>query len=325
MNKVLIGLVVLCLVSFVAAFTEEQYQNAFVQFIGQYNKKYSHDNFFGRYKVFKANLDFIEEHNSGNSSFTVAMNEFGDLSSVEFAATHTGRQPTRRLGTETVPAVDQPSANPAAVDWRTSKKVTPVKNQGSCGSCWSFATTGSIEGAWSIKGNTLVSLSEQQLVDCSTAQGNGGCNGGLSTLAYKYVMANKGITGESDYPYTAKNGKCQTGKPVRATISNYKTVTANSDADLENAVAIVTVSVAIEADKSSFQFYSGGVYNDAGCGTSLDHEVLTVGYSTSGTTKYWIVKNSWGTSWGAAGYINIARVSGKGICGINMEACYPII
>jgi len=324
MNKLLLSLLVsLCVVSVVSAFSEEQYQNAFVQFIGQYNKKYSHDNFFGRYKVFKANLDFISEHNSGNSSFSVAMNEFGDLTSAEFAATHTGRQPSRRLGSETV--IGQPGANPASVDWRTQKVVTGVKNQGSCGSCWSFATTGSIEGAWAIKGNTLVSLSEQQLVDCSTKQGNGGCNGGLSTSAYKYVIANKGITGETDYPYTARNGNCQTGKPARATISNYKTVTANSDADLENAVAIVTVSVAIEADKSSFQFYSGGVYSDAGCGTNLDHEVLAVGYNTNGNTKYWIVKNSWGTSWGLSGYIYIARVAGKGICGINMDACYPII
>jgi len=313
----------LCVVSVVSAFTEEQYQNAFVQFIGQHNKKYRHDNFFERYNVFKANLDFIEEHNSGNSTFTVAMNVFGDLTAAEFAATHTGRLPHRRLGAEAVPA--EPNANPASVDWRSQKVVTPIKNQGSCGSCWSFATTGSIEGAWAIKGNTLVSLSEQQLVDCSTKQGNKGCNGGLSTSAYKYVIANKGITGESDYPYTAKNGNCQTGKPARATISNYKTVTANSDADLENAVAIVTVSVAIEADKSSFQFYKAGVYNDAGCGTSLDHEVLTVGYNTDGKTKYWIVKNSWGTSWGVSGYIYIARVSGKGICGINMDACYPII
>jgi len=331
MNKLLlVGLLGLSVVAATGLFSEEQYQDAFVGFMAQYSKKYTHDMFFQRYNVFKANLDFIAQHNSGNSSFTVGMNAFGDLTAAEFAATHTGyiHIDNPYLRSKNAPQERRPQANPASVDWRP-KAVTGVKNQGQCGSCWSFSSTGAIEGVWAIKGNTLVSLSEQQLVDCSSAQGNQGCNGGWMDSAFQYVIKNKGITGETDYVYTAKQGTCAaSGKTIRATISSFKDVTVNSDASLETAVATNPVSVALEADKSSFQFYSGGVYSDAACGTTLDHAVLVVGYATSGATKYWIVKNSWGTSWGASGYIMIARGttnSGKGVCGINSAPSYPVV
>lgn len=296
----------------------------------QYNKKYTHDVFFERYNVFKANLDFIEQHNSGNFSYSVGMNQFGDLTATEFAALHTGYRhiDNAYLRSKNAPQERRPHANPATVDWRPTA-VTGVKNQGQCGSCWSFSTTGAIEGAWKIKGNSLVSLSEQQLVDCSSAQGNQGCNGGWMDSAFQYVMKNGGITGETDYVYTAKQGTCAAAnKPIRAKITSFKDVTVNSDASLETAVALNPVSVALEADKSSFQFYTQGVYSDPQCGTTLDHAVLVVGYGLQGSTKYWIVKNSWGTSWGASGYIMIARGTtngGKGVCGINSAPSYPIV
>jgi len=335
MNKqiLLVALVGLSLVAAsVPLFIEEHYQNAFVRFMTQYDKKYTSDTFFPRYNVFKANLDFIEEHNNANYSYTVAMNAFGDLTAKEFAASRNG---AKYIDNSYLRSLNTPRhthrnpANPPAVDWRSVSAVTPVKDQGQCGSCWAFSSTGSIEGVWAIAGKGLVSLSEQQLVDCSSAQGNAGCNGGWYDNSYQYVISNKGITGESDYPYTAADGTCAaSGKPTRATISSYTDVAQNSDSSLENAVAVNPTSVAIEADQSSFQFYSGGIYSDASCGVSLDHAVLVVGYNAQGSAKYWIVKNSWSSSWGLAGYIYMARGTtnnGQGVCGINSSPAYPIV
>jgi len=175
--------------------------------------------------------------------------------------------------------------------------------------------------------NTLISLSEQQLVDCSGSFGNEGCNGGLMDQAFEYVIAKKGITTEANYPYKAKDQKCKNPVPTAAvTISSYKDVTANSDSAMAAAITMGPVSVAIEADQEAFQFYSGGVFSDPSCGTQLDHGVLAVGYNTSSDgTNYFIVKNSWGLSWGLQGYIYMARKDGSGECGINMMSSYPVV
>jgi hypothetical protein len=199
--------------------------------------------------------------------------------------------------------------------------VTPIKNQEQCGSCWAFSTTGSVEGVSFISTGTLPSVSEQQLVDCSGAEGNQGCNGGLMDYGFEYIIKNKGITGETNYPYTAKDGTCAAaGKPVVATISGYKDVPVNSEVGLETAIVTQPVSVAVEADQSVFQYYTGGVM-DSACGTQLDHGVLAVGYGTEGGKEYFKVKNSWGADWGAKGYILLARgakFNPSGQCGIQM-------
>jgi hypothetical protein len=221
-----------------------------------------------------------------------------------------------------------PETNSVAgsVDWRTKGAVTPVKNQGQCGSCWAFSTTGSVEGAVAIKTGKLTSVSEQQLVDCSGAEGNQGCNGGLMDYAFEYIIKNGGLDTESDYAYTARDGSCNAAKAATkaSSISSYKDVAHNSEAQLIAAVTQQPVSVAIEADQSGFQLYKSGVFSGP-CGTQLDHGVLAVGYNTDSTGKnYWIVKNSWGASWGLQGYILMAQGKGAaGICGINMEPSYP--
>jgi len=329
MNKVL-GLILLGM-SLVAAarplFSEEHYQSSFVRFIGEYNKKYTADTFFQRFNVFKANMDFIERHNNANNSYSVGMNVFGDLTAEEFGAIYTGARLPENLEIVEENEILIPAANPATMDWRSKGAVTGIKNQGQCGSCWAFSTTGAIEGAWQISKSNLVSLSESQLVDCST--GNYGCGGGWPTVAFQYVITNKGITGESDYPYVAQQGTCKaSGKPIRSTISSYKSVTRNSDSSLETAVATNPISVLIEADKSSFQFYTGGVFSDPNCGVSTDHAVLLVGYNVQGSAPYWILKNSWGTGWGVAGYMYIARGttnSGQGVCAVNSSPTYPVV
>jgi len=292
----------------------------------QYNKKYTHDTFFYRYTVFKANMDRVALANKQKHTYKLAMNEMGDMTHAEFKATKLGYNKIDRSYVRAQGAC--PVGNvPATVDWVAKGAVTPIKNQGQCGSCWSFSTTGSVEGAVQIASGTLTSLSEQQLVDCSTAQGNMGCNGGLMDYAFQYIISNGGLTTEAGYPYTATGpNTCNVQTPLASTITGYCDVNSGDENALMAAVAVGPVSVAIEADQACFQFYSSGVMSDPSCGTQLDHGVLATGYGVTGGTKYWNVKNSWGTSWGMNGYIWLGRqVDGQplGVCGIASEPSYP--
>lgn len=219
--------------------------------------------------------------------------------------------------------VVNPAANPTSVDWTTKGAVTGVKDQGQCGSCWAFSTTGSVEGAHFLATGNLVSLSEQELVDCDYGiTKNLGCNGGLMDTAFKWIETN-GLCSEADYPYVAKKQSTCTQCTAQAKISSYHDVTPNDESALEDAVAQQPVSVAIEADKSVFQLYKSGVLTSSQCGTNLDHGVLVVGYGTDNGQAYWKVKNSWGVSWGEAGYIRLAK--GTNECGISQQPSYPIV
>jgi cathepsin L len=306
--------------------SEEKYQSEFASFVKRFNKQYAHDEFFGRYQIFKANYNKIRLHNMGQSTFSMAVNEFADMTFTEFHSKMTGyihRDDALLHSLNSEGPHNNVAAPAASIDWRQKNAVTPVKNQQQCGSCWAFSTTGSTEGAHAIKTGKLVSLSEQQLVDCSAAQGNQGCNGGLMDQGFQYIITNKGITTEAAYPYTAKDGTCKKGQTVAATLSRFVNVKANNEADLLAAVNIGPVSVAIEADQQCFQFYSGGILADPSCGTQLDHGVLVVGYGTEGGKDFWIVKNSWGASWGEQGYIRLIR--NKNECGIAESPSYPVV
>lgn len=303
-------------------FPEETFQNLFTKFVQDYNKQYEASEFFQRYSIFKTNLELIVKTNMGNESFTLGMNEFGDLTFDEFKKTHFGLKPRPARADYYMTAPVDVSSLPASVDWTTKGVVTPIKNQGQCGSCWAFSATGSIEGAHAIKTGNLISLSEQELVDCAGAYGNQGCAGGLMDDAFQYVVA-KGLCKETDYPYTGKNGNCKASSCTAAvTISGFKDVPPNDESALQAAAANQPISVAIEADQSVFQFYKSGVITSAGCGTALDHGVLVVGYGTESGTDYWKVKNSWGASWGMSGYVLIKRGSDE--CGIAKQPSYPI-
>jgi len=266
-------------------------------------------------------MDFIDAHNKANKGFTVAMNKFGDLTSSEFANTFLG---TRFSGKKVNVTKTQVSALPVSMDWRTKGAVTAIKNQEQCGSCWSFSTTGSTEGCHFLSTKRLVSLSEQNLMDCSTSQGNQGCDGGLMTQAMDYIISNKGIDTEASYPYTAQDGTCHYNPSNSgATLSSYVNVNTGDENDLQTKVNVGPTSVAIDASQNSFQFYSSGVYNEPQCSsTQLDHGVLTIGWGVSAGTPYWLVKNSWGTDWGLAGYIWMSR-NADNQCGIATMATLP--
>jgi len=317
--------VVALLVGLVAAFSEQEYQDTFTQWMHEHNRVYASHEFFQRYNSFKWNMDFVNKWNSENSQTVLGLNNMADLSNEEYQKIYLG---THIDVTDTYVPVVETQVEPAAVnvDWRTSGAVTGIKDQGQCGSCWSFSSTGAIEGISKIKRGSLVSVSEQNLMDCSTSYGNQGCNGGLMTSAFKYVVANKGIDTEASYPYTMASQACRFSTAnVGATITNYKTVAAGSESALVTAIISQPVSVAIDASHNSFQLYKSGIYYESACSSSrLDHGVLAIGYGTDTTGDYYIVKNSWGTSWGTAGYINMARNRNNN-CGIATQAAYPTI
>jgi len=277
-----------------------------------------------RFGIFQHNAKFVDEFDAETRGFAVALNQFADLTNAEFRAIYNGLNITRTPGEMFTMEIRE--GLPSSVDWRKQGAVTPVKNQGQCGSCWSFSATGSMEGAHFLKEHKLVSLSEQNLIDCSTRYGNMGCNGGLMDSAFKYVIANHGIDTESSYPYETKgplNCRYSTAH-VGATITSYRDVPSGNEAKLEEFVADAPTSVAIDASHQSFQLYSHGVYNEPACSSSqLDHGVLAIGYGEQSGKKFWLVKNSWGAGWGEAGYILMSK-DARNQCGIATAASRAI-
>ncbi|KAG6549515.1 hypothetical protein Mapa_008895 [Marchantia paleacea] len=282
-----------------------------------------------RFDIFKQNLELINAHNEKKSSFTLGLNQFADLTLDEFKTMylrnkyHDKGRPCKTTGFKYANATNLP----ALVDWRTKGAVTPVKDQGQCGSCWAFSVIGSVEGINQISTGKLISLSEQELVSCDVSNYTAGCAGATSMdYGFQYIMENKGVDTERDYPYTAEDGVCNKNKEKKdaATITGYEDVPVNSEKDLQKAVAFQPVSVAIDAMSSDWQFYKSGIF-DGSCGTFLDHGVVVVGYGTYKKDDFWIVKNSWGVTWGNKGYILMKRNVNwpEGMCGIAMMASFP--
>jgi cathepsin L len=288
-----------------------------------------------RMKIFMENKQKIAKHNTrfhkGHHNYQLEMNHYGDLLAHEFQGMMNGyRMDLKQNATlpRLLGATYISPANvqlPKNVDWRTSGAVTPVKNQGQCGSCWSFSATGSLEGQHFRKTGKLVSLSEQNLVDCSTRYGNHGCNGGLMDFAFKYIKENGGIDTEESYPYEGMDDTCRYHREDKgATDIGFVDIPQGDEEALKAALATVgPVSIAIDASQSSFQFYSDGVYDEPNCSPmNLDHGVLAVGYGIEEGQDYWLVKNSWGTEWGDQGFIKMAR-NKDNQCGVASAASYP--
>lgn len=284
-----------------------------------YGRNYSVEERAYRETIYNQNLMKVMSHNSASHSYWLTMNKFADMTTAEFSR-YLGYYTNIRT-TENLPI--RQSALPASVDWRVKGAVTPVKNQGQCNSCWAFATVGTTESAWFLSNGTLISLSEQQLVDCS--QANSGCNGGATDLAFNYIVDN-GVASESNYPYTAVGGNCRKVTP-EVRIIGVKAVPSGSETALMTAIAQQPVTVALDASQLSFQLYGGGVMTGF-CGAILNHVVIAVGYGTLDGQDYYLVKNSWGADWGDEGYILLGRGSkfGKtGQCGILMDPSYPVV
>ena len=286
------------------------------RYIDTYEKSFNYNNF----KIFQDNIRYINKHNQKNYSYKLGINQFIDLPQPNTLMDHFYGKSN---GTYKVDNLLNP---PESLDWRERGVITDVKNQGKCGSCWSFSATGSMEAIHAIKTGTLLNISEQNLMDCSNSYGNRGCHGGSMDNAFKYVIDN-GICSEKSYPYTGVEGECMVCNPI-INISDYKDIIPNNEEILKLIVHLQPVSVAIQANLRSFQLYSSGIYSDPSCGNNLDHGVLIVGYGSDVYNKmdYWIVKNSWGPNWGENGYIRIQRNIDQesGLCGIAMQPSIPV-
>lgn len=289
----------------------------FHEWCDQYNKSFLPEEYSLRKAVFEENRDFVNRHT--NPDFQLSLNKFAHLTLNEFRAQYTGTFFERHV----MHFVDEDSVEiPTSIDWVERGGVTPVKDQGGCGSCWAFSTTGSIEGAWFIAHDELVSLSEQELVDCSHNDGNEGCNGGSMDSAYEWIIAHGGICGENSYPYHGHDTAVCKRCTAVVKITSWADVRPNNETALLIATARQPIAVAVEAD-SNWQFYAGGILTER-CGANVDHGVLLVGYSPIA----WRIKNSWGVDWGEAGYIRLARGSHykpHGQCGILLEPMFPIV
>jgi cathepsin L len=298
-----------------------------------FEKKYfSNEEEIHRRQIWEENVAMIHQHNLefdlGMHNYTLEINQFGDMTNEEFRKQMNGfkmdlKNQPNQIDRHTFLAPSNVIL-PDSVDWRPKGYVTPIKDQGQCGSCWAFSTTGALEGQHFAKTSQLVSLSEQNLVDCSL---NLGCDGGNQDLAFHYIKSHGGIDTESTYPYDAKRHLCHFDpKNIGATLTGYVRIKKDNETDLQAAIATIgPIAVSIDASQSSFQFYSSGVYNEPHCSTrKLDHAVLAVGYGTLNSTDYYIVKNSWGTNWGSQGYILMSR-NKQNQCGIATSASYPLV
>jgi cathepsin L len=305
----------------------EQDEKDFVAYLREQELSFTGNEYHFRLGLFLSVARYVRDHNAGNSGFKVSLNHLAILTPAEYSAIKGYRSVGEEVQVSEVPLRKQGvGADPASVDWRTSGKVQEIKDQAKCGSCWAFASTAAQESAWAIKNGELVSLSEQNLVDCVTT--SYGCSGGNVNLAYAYVKSKQAgfFARNSDYPYTAKDGTCKYKTTYALTsLTGYATVTKNSEAALQTVVATNgPVAVAIDASHNSFQLYAGGVYKESLCSSrTLDHAVTVVGYGTS-TEDYWLVKNSWGTKWGETGYIKMQR-NKNNACGIATEAYIPLV
>ncbi len=296
--------------------------------IQDYVKNYKDDlEEFKRYKIWQGNKEFVEEHNRNNHGFTLTMNKFADRNTNDFE--HIPYTPELYTLNKDIVEIFKYNNNtdiPNSIDWRTNGYVTKVKNEGQhCFSSWAFSVTGSVEGQHFRKTGHLVSLSEQNLIDCS--KDNAGCIGGYEDRAFDYIVKNNGIETEASYPYKAKEDSCHFNQSlVGATITGYVNVTSKDECALQYAVATVgPITVTINGSRLGFQLYHSGVYYEPDCSDlGLDRSLLVVGYGNEDGQDYWLAKNSWGTHWGINGYIKMARNRDNN-CGIATQPRYPTV
>lgn len=304
--------------------TDIELASEFGNFIRDHDREYSTvEETLKRFKIFTENYNFIKEYNAKSNNVQLGINQFADLTREEIRSMYLNPKVSHDLGTPCT-GTHHKSGDSQEVDWRKKNAVTRVKNQGSCGSCWAFSAIGSVEGLHAIQSGSLVEYSEQELVDCSHKQ-NEGCNGGFMDYALDYIKDN-GIAKESDYIYTARDGRCKK-VPRSYQIKNCVAIEGANNNQLLEGLNIVPVSVSVKADDPRFTFYKSGVFDDyTATKDELDHGVLLIGATYKDKTPCWIIKNSWGRGWGQSGLAYIKRDIGRGpsICGIAEDSCYAI-
>jgi C1A family cysteine protease len=309
----------------------DRFENWVAKFRVQFQTKQT---LYDTLRKWMTNDEYIDRMNQENKSYKLAHNQFSGMDEFDFIR-YVQNSQLRYPSPPLITSEFNYTSLPVDVDWRNKNAVTPVKDQGQCGSCWSFSTTGALEGIYSIQTGKLISFSEQQLVDCDNFKHGGkdhGCNGGLMDNAFSWIEKNGGLCSEDTYPYISQSGDtqaCQTtcSSVPKSQIQSWVDVPPTDQA-LMTAIAQQPVSIAIEADQRDFQLYESGVFTGK-CGTTLDHGVLVVGYGTENNNDFYLVKNSWGTTWGDQGYIKLGRGpqynNGQGQCGILLEASYPVL
>ncbi|KAL0849604.1 hypothetical protein ABMA28_013863 [Loxostege sticticalis] len=309
MLKVLLFLVVCCVAAVWSApkapYDLNLADQLFEEFVVKHNKQYEHEEERQmRFNIFKDNLNLINQRNRNSKTATYGINRFTDMRLEEVLQKHTCLNYKSVTDDSCPPADFSPGSDPVpeSFDWRDKKKVTGIKDQGQCGSCWAFSATGNLEGQYAIKHNELKAFSEQQLVDCD--RNDHGCDGGLMGQAFNWLQDNGGIESESDYPYKAKDGKCKFDKSkVVATVSGCVAFNG-TDENVLKKILVSTGPLAIGVNANDFITYDGGVLEDCQ-GGNLNHGVLLVGYGKEDDVPYWIIKNSWGTGWGEDGYVRV--------------------
>jgi len=335
MNTKLV-LALLVLVS-IALAKDHKHGSKFNSWMKKYEKSYSSEEYTLRQKIFKDNVERVEELNEKSDSATFKINKFGDLTAEEFRKYYLGTKPFKpdpKWPMMKELPNSQLAAIPTSWDWTTQGKVTPVKNQGMCGSCWAFSTTGNVESQWAIAGNTLTGLSEQQLVDCDhhcmSYEGedscDAGCEGGLMPNAFMYIIGNKGIGTEQDYPYAGVDQNCAKNYTDGAQITSWTMIPSNETQMAAFLYKTGPLSIAVDAEL--WQFYFEGIFDFPWCGTTLDHGVLIVAYGEGENfigeeTDFWKIKNSWGADWGENGYIRVERNENE--CGVDLFPCTSTI
>jgi len=305
------------------------YDQAWEDYKLTFDKRYTVEEEAMRYANWKKDTEEVAEHNAlYGHEFTQAVNQFSDLTKEEYKKYYlSGYIPAKEGESESTLYVPTNEPIPNEVDWRDQGYVTEVKNQGRCGSCYSFSATGALEGQWMKSHGQLPSLSEKQIVDCSGRFGNMGCQGGRFQSSWQYIASAGGIESEQSYPYQPQKGWCRFNRQnVVARCSGSRGVSSGSESALTNALGSVgPVSVAIDASPDSFRRYRSGVHYSYSCSSSrMNHAVLAVGYGSEGGQDYYLVKNSWSTQWGAGGYIKMARNRGNN-CGIASDAAFPVL
>jgi len=303
-----------------------KYKSNFDNYLEHYNKHYNSSDYWYRYNIYEKNMDYILERNANLSSYKLGENNFTDMSTIEFNSIYLNHK--IEINQSIISNYNYTNKSiPLNIDWRANGIVTNVKDQGQCGSCWAFSAVGTLEGAWAKNTSQLVSLSEQNLVDCAGNYSCDGCGGGWPDKALHYIIDNKGIDTEQSYPYQATDQECLYNvSSTGANASGVVLLPTGNMTTLYDALAnIGPISVALDAE-GDFQMYSSGIFNSSECSnTLLDHAVLAVGYGISPKNQtYLIIKNSWGASWGMDGYIYFSTETDN-MCGIAQHCSYPLI